>query len=76
MWSFAANPMLTVSGGPVLPPKPPCQCQHNGEPASRPHEHSAYCAFYRAYGQALGSVSFEPGDPGYDEASALKRKVG
>jgi hypothetical protein len=37
---------------------------------------AVYCPLYRPYGQALASVCFEPGDPGYDEAVALKRRVG
>ena len=50
---------------------PRCGCS-----AVRPYRHSVYCVFYRPYGQALASVCFEPGDPGYEEASALKLRVG
>jgi hypothetical protein len=68
-------------GGGMLPPdRPPprllCQCEHEGKAAEKPYHHSVYCAFYRPYGSALGSVCFEPDDPGYDEAIAIKSRVG
>jgi hypothetical protein len=50
----------------------PCGCST----AVRPYQHSVYCMFYRPYGQTLASICFEPGDPGYEEAADIKRRVG
>jgi hypothetical protein len=58
-------------------PDPPAFCPMCQAPRlSKGYRHSVYCAFYRPYGTALASICFEPGDPGYEEACALKARVG